>query len=128
MMSKSIVGGLVWGGTILLCSFLLRLAQGNQLISADTASRGALVVIGLTLAVFANFMTKQNRAAPTERGGRLQGAVRISAWLFCLGALIYAAASAFAPHPLDEILSMGAVGIAIVVSVGLFIRACARTA
>jgi hypothetical protein len=120
---------LAWAATILLSAFLLKIAQGNHVISGDTASRGVLVVIGLTLAVYANFMTKQpTKAGPTEQGGRVQAALRLSAWLFCMAALVYAAASAFAPHPLDEILSMGAVGTATLVSAGNFVRMCARRA
>jgi len=129
MISKSIRGGLIWAATILVASVLLRNAQADHVVSADTASRGILVVIGLTLAVYANFMSKQpSRAAPTERGGRLQAAVRISAWLFVIGALVYATASAFAPHPTDELFSMAAIGTAVVVTIGIVIRACARSA
>jgi len=129
MMSKSILNGLVWAGVLIISAVVLKFAQHQHTITQDGAERGVQIIIGLTLAIYANFMTKQPNAHPAdERGGRMQAALRMGAWLFCISGLVYAAASAFAPHPLDEYLSMGAVGTAVVVSAGLFLRACARRA
>ena len=80
-------------------------------------------MLGLTIAVYANFMTKQPaKIPPTERGGRMQQARRVSAWAMVVAGLIYAAASLLAPHPFDIYLAIGAVGTAVVVSIGNAIR------
>ena len=127
MMSKSILNGLAWAGVLIVSAAILKFAEGRHTIGQDAAERGFQVVIGLTLAVYANFMTKRPTTHPADaRGGRMQAALRLGAWLFCIAGFVYAAASAFAPHPLDEYLSMGAVGTALVVSAANGIRACAR--
>ena len=129
MMSKSILNGLVWAGVLIVSAVILKFAQGQHTIGHDAAERGIQVVIGVTLAIYANFMTKRPTTHGADaRGGRMQAALRTGAWLFCISGLIYAAASAFAPHPLDEYLSMGAIGTAVVVSAGNFVRACTRRA
>ena len=129
MMSKSLFNGLAWAGVLIVSAAILKFAQHQHTIGQDAAERGFQIVIGLTLAVYANFMTKRPTThSPDEVGARKQAALRFGAWLFCISGLIYAAASAFAAHPLDEYLSMGAVGAATLVSVGLFMRACTSRA
>jgi hypothetical protein len=129
MMSKSILNGLVWAGVLIVSAAILKFAEGQHTIGQDAAERGFQIMLGLTLAIYANFMTKRPTThSPSERGGRMQAALRIGAWLFCIAGLIYAAASAFAPHPLDEFLSMGAVGTALMVSLGYGLWACTRRA
>jgi hypothetical protein len=123
MMSKWILGGLAWAGVVIVTVVILKVAQGNHAITADTATRAMQVVIGLGMAVYANFMTKEPmNPPPTERGGRMQAARRVTAWAMLIAGLAYAAAAALAPHPLDVILSVGAVGTAAVVSIGNAIR------
>lgn len=129
MMSKSILNGLTWAGVLIVSALILKFAEGHHTIGQDAAERGFQLMMGLTLAIYANFMTKRPTThSADESGARLQAALRTSAWLFCIGGLIYAAASAFAPHPLDEYLSMGAVGTALVVSIGYGVWACTRRA
>jgi hypothetical protein len=129
MMSKSILNGLVWAGVLIVSSVILKFAQHQHTITQDSAERGIEIIIGLTLAIYANFMTKQPNGHPAnERGGRMQAALRLGAWLFCISGVIYAAASAFAQHPWDEYLSMGAVGTALVASIGAFVWAGTRRA
>lgn len=129
MISKPILNGLAWAGVLIVSSLILKFAQHQHTITQDDAERGIQIIIGLTLAIYANFMTKQPNAHPANAlGGRFQTALRLSAWLFCISGLIYAAASAFAPHTLDEYLSMGAVGTAVVASIGAFIWAGTRRA
>ena len=129
MISKSIVEALVGAAILLMSAIMLKVAQEYHAISADAAARGAHAMIGLTLAVYANFMTKQpTKAPPTELGGHGQAAVRTIAWLFFVAGLVYAAASAFAPRPADQMLGLGAVGTATAISIGIFIRARARCA
>ncbi len=123
MMSKSIQAGLVWAGALIGSAILLRAAQTNHLIGADAVTRGYQAVLGLTIAVYANFMTKQPaKIPPTERGGRMQQARRVSAWAMLVAGLVYAAVSLLAPHPFDIYLAVGAVGTAVVVSIGNAIR------
>jgi hypothetical protein len=129
MMSKSILNGLAWAGVLIVSAVILKFAEGQHTIGQDAAERGFQIMLGLTLAVYANFMTKRPTShGADERGGRLQKSLRIGAWLFCIAGLIYAAASALAPHPSDEYLSMGAVGAAMLVSVGYGVWACTRRA
>jgi hypothetical protein len=129
MMSKSILNGLAWAGVLIVSAVILKFAEGQHTIGQDAAERGFQAMLGLTLAFYANFMTKRPTThSADERGGRMQGALRTGAWLFCISGLIYAAASAFAPHPLDEYLSMGAVGAAMVASIGYGVWACTRRA
>jgi hypothetical protein len=129
MMSKSILNGLAWAGVLIVSALILKFAEGQHAIGQDAAERGFQAVIGLTLAVYANFMTKRpNTHSPDEFGARKQAALRLGAWLFFISGLIYAGASAFAPHPMDEYLALGAVGTALIVSAANFIRACTRPA
>jgi hypothetical protein len=123
MMSKSIQAGLVWAGALIGSAILLKAAQTNHLIGADAVTRGYQAVLGLTIAVYANFMTKQPmKIPPTERGGRMQQARRVSAWAMVVAGLIYAAVSLLVPHPYDTYLAMGAVGAAVVIGIGNAIR------
>lgn len=125
MTSKSILNGLAWAGALIVSAIVIKFAEGRHAIGQDAAERVFQVMIGLTLAIYANFMTKKPTThSADERGGRMQSALRIGAWLFCIAGLIYAAASAFAAHPSDEYLSMGAVGTALVVSAGYGLWAC----
>ena len=129
MISKPILNGLAWAGVLIVSSLILKFAQHQHTITQDGAERGVQIIIGLTLAIYANFMTKRPTThSPDDRGARKQAALRLGAWLFCISGAIYAAASAFAPHPLDEYLAMGAVVTATLVSAGLFVRACTRRA
>lgn len=129
MMSKSILNGLAWAGVLIVSAVILKFAEGQHTIGQDAAERGFQVIMGLTLAIYANFMTKQPaKIPPTERGGRLQHARRVSAWAMLVAGAAYATASAFAPHPLDEYLALGAVGAAMVVSIGYALATCARRA
>jgi hypothetical protein len=123
MMSKWILGGLAWAGVVIVTAVTLKMAQGNHAISPDMATRVMQVVIGLGMAIYANFMTKEPaKIPPTERGGRMQAARRVTAWAMLVAGLVYAAVSLLAPHPYDIYLAMGAVGTAMVVSIGNAIR------
>ena len=129
MISKPILNGLAWAGVLIVSSLMLKFAQHQHTITQDGAERGVQIIIGLTLAIYANFMTKQPTAHPaSERGGRMQAALRRSAWQFCGAGVIYALASAFAPHPWDEYIAIFAVGMAVMQSVVAFILVSGRDA
>ena len=123
MISKPIQQGLVWAGALIGTAILLKAAQTYHLIGADAVTRGNQAVMGLTIAVYANFMTKEPaKIPPTERGGRMQAARRVTAWAMLVAGLIYAVVSLLVPHPYDLYLAMGAIGTAVVVSIGNAIR------
>jgi len=123
MISKPIQQGLVWAGALIGTAIILKAAQTYHLIGADAVTRGNQAVMGLTIAVYANFMTKEPaKIPPTERGGRMQAARRVTAWAMLVAGLIYAAVSLLAPHPFDLYLAMGAIGTAAVVGIGNAIR------
>ena len=123
MISKPIQAGLVWAGALIGSAVLLKAAQTNHLIGIDAVTRGYQAVLGLTIAVYANFMTKEPaKIPPTERGGRMQAARRVTAWAMLVAGLIYATVSLLVPHPYDLYLAMGAIGTAVVVSIGNAIR------
>jgi len=123
MISKPIQAGLLWAGALIGSAIILKAAQTNHLIGADAVTRGYQAVLGLTIAVYANFMTKQPaKIPPTERGGRMQQARRVSAWAMVVAGLIYATVSLLVPHPYDTYLAVAAVGMAAVVGVGNAIR------
>jgi len=123
MISKPIQQGLVWAGALIGTAILLKAAQTYHLIGADAVTRGNQAVMGLTIAVYANFMTKEPaKIPPTERGGRMQAARRVTAWAMLVAGLIYAAVSLLVPHPYDLYFAMGAIGTAVVVSIGNAIR------
>jgi hypothetical protein len=127
--SKPILNGLVWAGVLIVSSIVLKFAQHQHAITQDGAERGVQIIIGLTLAIYANFMTKQPAAHPaSERGGRMQAALRRSAWQFCVAGVIYAVASAFAPHPWDEFIAIFAVGYAVTMTVVAFVLIGGRDA
>ena len=127
--SKPILNGLAWAGVLIVSAIVLKFAQHQHAITQDGAERGIQVIIGLTLAIYANFMTKQPSTHPaSERGGRMQAALRRSAWQFCAAGVIYAVASAFVPHPWDEFVSIFAVGFAVMTSVVAFVQASWRDA
>jgi hypothetical protein len=122
-MSKFVLPALSWAGILIVSAVLLKFAQGNHLIGTDAAARVFQVLLGLTIAANANLMTKEPmNPPPTERGGRMQAARRVTARAMFIAGLAYAAAAALAPHPFDVVLAMAAVGTAAVVSIGNAIR------
>jgi len=109
----------------------LKYAQGLGLIESETARRATQIVLGLGLAVYANFMPKQlclARVSPVAEM-RSQTALRVGGWSFALAGLIYAALWAFAPLPLADDLSMvvlvGAVVLTLAYAVWAYL-ACRR--
>lgn len=117
----------VIGATLLIgLAALGRLAEHSGLIDADTMSRLIHVAIGLSLVLFANAAPKQigRPRASVEAEGRAQAARRIAGWSLTLAGLIYAGVWIFAPVGLAAPMSVGVVGVGLIVTVIYGLSAC----
>jgi len=131
MISRQIIYGALGGAAILGAALALKWAQHNHLVSAEFTQRGVLVIIGLYLAVYANFIPKKvpGLKISPARAARVQAASRLNGWLFCLAGLGYAAIWAFAPLSIAGTASVAVVGGAMAVvatNLGLCIFAIER--
>ena len=128
MMSKAIQNGLLLAGLMLAAAISIKISQYAHIFSSDTASRVLEVVIGLFLALYANFMPKSVPATrgPTNAGGRSQAVLRVGGWAFALAGLAFAAIWALAPLNLAQPFSTFVVVLAIVVTLGYAVWACTR--
>ena len=129
MMNKAIVHGAGLAGVILIAAAAFKLAEAGQWIGHDVAVRGGGAVIGLALAIYANFIPKS--LAVAARPGlidRGKSTMRVAGWAFVFAGLGYAASWAFAPMDLAFPLSVGLVGGAICATLGHGAWACRRRA
>jgi hypothetical protein len=112
MNSRKVVHGLLLGGAILAGALALKWAQHSHLVSGDFAVRGVEVIIGLGLAIYANFIPKNARALKLSaaRAARVQSAMRFGGWVFTLAGLGFAAIWAFAPMSIAASASMAVMG------------------
>jgi hypothetical protein len=79
-------------------------------MSHELAVRALEVLIGLGLAVYANFIPKSLKAFRSPAAAqRAQAALRMAGWAFTLGGLGYAAAAAL---PLPDVAPMAILGTA----------------
>jgi len=119
MVSRQIVHGALWAGSILATALALKWAQHSHLVSGDFVERGVEVVIGLGFAVYANFIPKSvpGLKLSPARAGRVQSAQRLNGLLFCLAGLAFAAIWAFAPLTFAGQASMAVMGGAVAVAV-----------
>lgn len=85
-------------------------ATRGQVISHDMAIRLSMMIVGLSLALQANFIPK---SLPV-RSARSQAYKRLSGWAFVMSGLAFAAVWAFAPMDIAATLSMAPVAIAMV--------------
>jgi hypothetical protein len=117
MISRQVIYGALGGVTILAGALALKWAQHNHLVSAEFVQRGVLVIIGLYLAIYANFIPKKvpGLKISPARAARVQAASRLNGWLFCFAGLGYAAIWAFAPLGMAFPASIAVVGGAMVV-------------
>lgn len=117
-MRKGISSGLALAAVMLATAAALRYAQGSGLMGADVARRTMLVVIGLTLAAYANVIPKDigRWRASVREAKRTQTALRLGGWSFTLAGLAFAALWAFAPAALADVAAPVAVAAAMVVT------------
>jgi hypothetical protein len=114
--SALILAGLQLGGAL-----LLTLAHKQfGWIDSDTATRGVMVLIGLTVVVIGNSMPKNQEGPPSQTVGDIavrQSVTRVGGWAMTLGGLVWIGLWALAPRNLAEVGSVAAVGTAAVVMI-----------
>jgi hypothetical protein len=118
-MTRTLLSGLTLGGLMILAAVLAKYAQAAHMIAPDTATRLVQVAIGLSLAVYANFMPKRVAAERTRI------ALRAGGWAFTLAGLGSALLWAFADLALAEPVSTALVGSALLICLGYAVWACA---
>jgi len=103
---------------ILGASAGLSYAQSLGLIGADAAKRTMQVIIGLTLAAYANMMPKDvgRWQASAVAVARAQSALRVGGWSMTLAGLAHAGLWAFAPLQVANVAGMIAVASAMLVT------------
>jgi hypothetical protein len=114
--SALILAGLQLGGAL-----LLTLAHKQfGWIDSDTATRGVMVLIGLTVVVIGNSMPKNQEGPPSQTVGDIavrQSVTRVGGWAMTLGGLVWIGLWALAPRNIAEVGSVAAVGTAAVVMI-----------
>ena len=109
-MPKRLTLSLAAAGLIVAAAVGLKMAEKQGLMTHDTAVRALQVLIGLTLAVYANFLPKSLKAFRDPAAAlRAQASLRAAGWAFTLGGLGYAAAAAL---PLPDVAPMAILGTA----------------
>ena len=96
----------------------LSYAQSVGLIQAEAAKRTMQVIIGLTLAAYANLMPKDvgRWQASALAVARAQSALRVGGWSMTLAGLAHAGLWAFAPLHIANVAGMVAVASAMLVT------------
>src|SRR5690606_40631657 len=120
MMLKRTSVAIVLAILILGVSAVLSYAQNAGLIGAGPARRTMQVLIGLSLAAYANLMPKEIGAwrASTAAMARAQSVRRVGGWSMTLAGLTYAALWAFAPLDVANIASVAVVAVAMLITLG----------
>ncbi len=98
MLSKSLVNGLALGAVLLAAAVAVKFGQRLHLLGPDTPSRGMQILIGLGLAIYANFIPKGS-PAPFRSEAQLERAAatrRLAGLTFTVAGLLYAAIWALA--------------------------------
>jgi hypothetical protein len=117
MRTKQITPALITAAFMLAVAVGLKYAQGLQLIGSETAVRAIQVMIGMSLAVYGNFIPK-NIASASCAAPRFQTPARLGGWLFALAGLSYAGLWAFAPVAVANVAAMPIVMAATVITGG----------
>jgi len=124
MNTRSIAAGALGAAGLILAAVALKQAEHAHLIPAMSNGRVFQVMMGLGIAVYANFIPKSLGAMRnTEVATRKQAAARVAGWSFTLAGLAYAGFSAFMPDDLGDTLAMGAMGAAVAVTL-VYALAC----
>lgn len=105
-------------------ALLLTLARMKGMIEAETATRGAMVLIGFGLAAFGNLMPKMLEGPPrtVSEATVAQSVLRFGGWAMTIAGLLWSALWAFAPR---DIANTGGVA-AVVISMGAMASYSAR--
>lgn len=117
-MTKPITSALIGAAVLIALFFVLK-------HSGFDTERSGEIVIGLSLAFYANFIPKN---VASVRGPHRQAALRFSGYAFALSGLGFAAAWAFLPEAQAFPAAMTMVGSAVVLSAGYTLWACTKHA
>lgn len=107
----------------------LKYAESVDLVAPDMAQRAVQVMIGLTLAGFANMMPKRlgSQRLSLEAEARMQAARRVGGWFLTLAGLAHAVIWALAPVSVAPAASMSVVGTGLAITIGFAVWACRST-
>jgi hypothetical protein len=119
MRTRQIMPALVTAAFMLAVAAGLKYAQGMELIGREGATRAFQVMIGISLAVYGNFIPKDIAATRMAcAASRFQSLVRFGGWAFALAGLGYAGLWAFAPVAIANVAAMPIVMAATIVTAG----------
>ena len=94
MIARHLPQAMIAAGLFLAAAWGLKLAERGGLINHEMALRSVQALIGLGLAVYANFIPKRLGAFRNPAAARrAQSALRTGGWAFMLGGLGYAVTS-----------------------------------
>ncbi|THD70603.1 hypothetical protein [Phenylobacterium sp.] len=110
MIHRNLAVSLAMAGVYLGGAFALKYVERAGLLSPETSDRAFGVFIGLTLAVYANFLPKSlgNFRNPAS-ALRMEQVLRVSGWAYMLGGLGYALTSVL---PLPDAVPIALLGTA----------------
>jgi hypothetical protein len=93
-------------------------------VQEDAAKRIVQVIVGLSLAAYANVMPKQlGRAKVSLRAETwAQATLRVGGWSLSLAGLAYAGLWALAPLPVADVAGAAIVALALVATLGFAVR------
>ena len=117
------IGGLAWGGAMLVLAIVATLARKAGYLDHDTVLRLVIGANGLMIAWFGNRMPKAFVPSACARQVR-----RVGGWAMTVSGLVYAGLWAFAPIPVATWGGMAAVvaGIAVTFGYCLSVRGKAK--
>lgn len=118
MITKRLLLALAIAVLFLAAAAALKSAPALDLVGRDGATRTLQVLIGLTLAVYSNFMPKaivRSQTSPLATS-RAQSALRVGGWSLTLAGLGYAALWAVAPITVARPAAMVIVATATIVT------------
>ena len=113
-MTTRITSNLALAGLLIAVSIGLAFLRKHGVVGAEEATRGAMMLTGILLAVYGNVIPK-SVSRLSAKGESLQ---RVTGWATVLAGLGYAAIWAFAPIEIAATASMIAVALGFVVVVG----------
>lgn len=117
--TRPISFALTVAGFMLAAAPALKYLNAHDLIGAHVRIRTFQVLLGLTLAVYGNFLPKNaNRVAAEACVSRRQSLLRFGGWSFALAGVTYSALWAFAPFSVADRLAMPIVAAATLVTAG----------
>lgn len=124
--ARPIVSGIACAAVLAGAALALKYAAARHAISADQATHGYQVLLGLVLAIYGNAIPKN---LPRFRGddafaGRRQALLLAGGWLFTLAGLAYAGLWLFAPAGIASDVGMALVGAATALVAGYSLWGC----